>query len=188
LLLKSGGKFFDQDVHDHVFPSSDGKRRAEKDDPYEAVTGCFFCPGQGGFKHVPEKNLDENRGEHDEEESDSESLLNDIKDSFKNLHPLPCHVHPRTEFRGRERRSAPGGFTLIDGLDFFKHAVFPEVFESLRNLGRPLPERLEVGPDDRHASLLELRNQARFSVEDQFIVELPALPEGIQNNLLILGF
>ncbi len=82
---------------------------------------------------------------------------------------------PRAEARGAS----------LDSLDFFDHPFFPEVLEPIWYLAGPSPKRLEIGPDNGHPSLLKFFNQRSLPIQDQFIVELSTLLEGIDDDFLI---
>jgi hypothetical protein len=69
-----------------MFFSSYGEGCTEKDSPDEAVPSYLFCPRQWGLQYIPIKDLQKNRDEHEQDEENPKTLLNDVKNGFKDLH------------------------------------------------------------------------------------------------------
>jgi hypothetical protein len=98
-----------------MFFSSYSEGCTEKDSPDKAVPSCLFCPRQWGLQYIPIKDLQKNRDEHEQDEADPKTLLNDVKDGFKDLHRSPHLIFssPAEEFRdpeiiwGQERALPP---------------------------------------------------------------------------------
>jgi hypothetical protein len=111
-----------------MFFSSYGEGCTEKDSPDEAVPSYLFCPRQWGLQYVPIKDLQKNRDEHEQDEENPKTLLNDVKNGFKDLHRSPhlifsSHVEefrdPRN-YLGAGMGPAPKNCVVAQNL---KHAI-----------------------------------------------------------------